>query len=188
MASGGAGGGKAKLTVNLSDLAVPEATVFANRCNASVQTTHVEFQFLLDGPGSDAIPVLSVMVPLDSIVKHLWESAESFYGTEKVFLERLGIRRMEVGKSIAPRGDSMVVGANIFRMARSGLESSIECYYLPPFSVFDVARRGGRPNIEPVVRVQMPPSVMSGLLEFVASQIESLTKRLAPLFEQFEKT
>ena len=168
--------------VNLNELPVPQATVFANRCAVVDWEYAFEFAFFQARPSEEPSHVVSLGVSVDSVLSHFWVPAVDYYKSERAFFERAGWPILKVIEPPKSLSQMPLVMTNVFRMTRAGIESAMDCYYISPTAVHLARTQSLSPQLQPVVHLSIPAPVMIGLLEHVASQVSMLKGRLGVLF------
>src|SRR3989442_3993514 len=129
------------LEVDLSALPAPEETVFANSCSIIDYGLHLELFFWHHRPKGRTEPVLSVMVPIDAAVVYLWGTSREVQQQEESIYKAAGISIPEVSSAQLEVESPRILPANVFRIARTGVEASLELYFLPPYATFVAALR-----------------------------------------------
>ena len=171
------------LEVDLSALPAPEETVFANSCSIIDYGLHLELFFWHHRPKGRTEPVLSVMVPIDAAVVYLWGTSREFQQQEESIYKAAGISIPEVAAAQLEVESPRILPANVFRIARTGVEASLELYFLPPYATFVAALRKAKTvmEFEPMIRVQLPGPVLTSVLRRVDSMVPELKSRLGDL-------
>jgi hypothetical protein len=166
------------LQIALSEQPAPPIAGYADRCAVLDQGSACDLVFYQAAEGEPDV-VVRLSVAIDACVAHLWGSSGEFYAVAREDLEKteFGITPVDVDVPVGnmPRA----VSCNLFGVYRAGsIEAVLDCYYLSPRDLH-FARVGGKPpQVEPVVRVQLPLPVLIGLLAHIEAQAEILRGRL----------
>jgi len=169
------------LTVDLTTLAAPEETVFANSCSIIDYGLYLELFFWHIRPKGHAEPVLSAMVPIDAAIVYLWGTSREFQQEDESIYKTIGISIPEVAAPQVDVESPRIIPANMFRMARTGIDAVLELYFLSPYSTFLATRKKTKPEFEPMIRIQIPGPVLTGVLRRVDSMVPELKSRLESL-------
>jgi len=169
------------ITVDLGTLPAPEETVFANSCSIIDYGLYLEFFFWHSRPKGHTEPVLSAMIPIDSVVVNLWGSTREFQKLDESLYKTIGVPIQEVVAARVDVASPRVVSGNVFRVGRTGVEAVLELYYLSPYSSFLAGKRKKQPELDPMIRIQLPGPVLTGMLQRVDSMVPELRSRVGNL-------
>jgi hypothetical protein len=173
--------GTIRFRVNLDALPTPPETLFANACAVIDRGLFFEFAFLDNRRTEESRLVISVLTDIDSVVTHLWLTSRQFHETDRELFQKAKIDIPRVHTSAPTSDEAPVVMSNVFRLARASVHAVFECYYLSPTELYRATTKGTNPEVEAVIRIQLPAPVLIGLLDFVATKIDDLKARLGPL-------
>jgi len=173
--------GPQSITVDLSALEAPEETVFANSCSIIDYGLYLELVFSHIRPRGHTEPVLSAMVPIDAAVTFLWATTREYQQQDEAIYKTVGITIPEVAPAQLDVESPRTVPANLFRMARAGVQAVLELYFVAPYSTFVAAAKKTKPTYEPMIRILLPGPVLTGLLRRVDSMIPELKSRIGSL-------
>jgi hypothetical protein len=122
------------------------------------------------------------MVPIDAVVLYLWGTSREYQETDEALYRTAGIAIPEVAAPEVEVGSPRIFPANIFRIARTGVEAAVELYFLTPYSVFLATTKAKKqPDVEPMIRLQIPGPVLTGILRRINSMVPELKARLGIL-------
>jgi hypothetical protein len=121
------------------------------------------------------------MVPIDAAVLYLWGTSREYQETDEALYKTAGIPIPEVAAPEVDVESPRILPANIFRMARTGVEAAVELYFLTPYSVFLATTKKKQPDVEPMIRLQIPGPVLTGILRRIHSMVPELKARLGTL-------
>lgn len=121
--------------------------------------------------------VANIVISVDAIVGHLWPSSQRFFDDTNAWLESRGIPS-SAATAMPPLPHPIAYQANLFRLARHGLEAQLEGFCLTPSSIVKVRQRRGAPEVLPVVTVQLPLQVLHGFLALVRDRFPELRARM----------
>lgn len=172
--------GTIRFRVNLDVLPTPADTLFANACAVLDRGLFFDFAFLNNWSSAHARPVVSIITDIDSVVTHLWFTSRQFHESERELFQKAKIDIPRVQTSAPDSDDTPVVMANVFRLARASIHAVMECYYLSPTELHRATTKGINPEVEAVIRIQLPAPVLIGVLDFVATKKDDLKTRLGP--------
>jgi len=173
--------GAARFRIDLDALPTPSDSVFASACAVFDCGLFFEFAFTHARHREKPRLVLTVVVNTDAVINNLWVSAQQFYETDRRIFQDARLEIPTVQSSAPADEQAPILASNLFRMARTGVETALECYYVPPYEIFRAAHKGTNPDVESVVRIQLPGPVLTGILDFVAAKVETLRGRLGKL-------
>lgn len=156
------------IQIKLADFEAPKLTVFAHECSLLRYGYLMEFAFLQNRPGEPQRLGVSIVIPVFDVAAHIWAATEEFYKTVKAAYAKRGVEMQEPGTSAPAYGNAPVLGANILRVARAGMNCAMDWYYLSPHEHHMAKSAGKRPQIEPVVRVQLTGPTLLGVLNQIA--------------------
>jgi len=164
--------------LSLADLEAPEFVVFAHECSMLRYGDLCEFAFLQNRPGESPRLGVSVVVPADDVATHIWESIEEFLKMVGDAYAKRGVQAQPPGNSAPAYGNAPVVGANILRVARAGMNGLMDWYYLSPHSHHLTRTTGQPPRIDPVVRIQLIGPVLLGVLKEISAGHSAWQKQI----------
>lgn len=172
----------ASMKVDLSKLPNPPESIYADEWAIVDRGLALELSFLRTSSTiSDVIVLARVMIPIDSAVTHIWDSAKRFFDVEIGNLAKAKIELATIRTS-APAADVVVTGVNVMRISRAGVDSEIDCYYIPPQEVFRVGQQSSHtPRIEGVIRVQAPLTCLVSFLKYLSENEARFRSRIGPM-------
>lgn len=173
------------ISVDVSKLIRPATSVFASRCAAVDRHLVYEFDFFDFQEESDLrSPVARVMFPVDSLIDHFWRNSRDFGLQCRHLLDEAGIPPEPIGQKAGLVRSDVVVSSNLSSMYRAGVESIIDFYYISPRDIHFARLQAKKPEIQGVLRVQLPLTVLVGILDHVDSVIQALRDRLGTFSPQ----
>jgi hypothetical protein len=136
------------------------------------------FTLSLWSEGADNAGVTQLVMPVDAVAGHLWESTRSFHAGVRELADRARFPVPDVARASAPNHAARVYWGNFFLIYRHGLECALDCYYLSPRDIHlaTTSEAGLRPL--PVLAIRTVVPALLGLLDFVDSAHPSAVERL----------
>jgi hypothetical protein len=126
------------------------------------------------------------VVSHDDLFLNFHKTSEQFHTLMREQVASLGLEAEGMTSAKVGPGGITPVLANVFQMGRVGVDGELLCHYVTPASAVAKQRGEGELQLMPVVNLQMPITLMLGLLNYIQSrteELEAFTRRLYPEME-----
>jgi hypothetical protein len=177
--------------VSSADLPIPSNIYDADYAWPQIRNGAVSLFFAKASAGDDSglRSRLEVRLPMESFIRHFWQSSREFHAQVRTLVQQAGwrIKDREHPKpeKLRPKNEHSV-WANLDSMSRHGTAASIDFYHLAPDALvrFSRTRDLTKVTLEPIVRVLTTLSEALSLLDEsakIAEEVKPLIERAEPL-------
>lgn len=169
------------ISINYEEAPVPDRYYVANWFKVVERDLEVIISFGDLAEGEDELRSrIDIVFPSLLFVDQLWTSSRDFQTSLSKLLDMVGSKPDTLLPTAKLRTDKLqrLKSNNVF-MVVQGTECLLDFFYISPKDMWAKPRRGEPVELEAVVRVMLPPTLLLGL--FIESEpiAENLTKRFA---------